>query len=73
MVLKKSPLYNSKCSNDVNEVDIKKILTSDRISFGKKGFKYFIGYQDNDKIKPLCIMLPKITGYVKCFDETNYI
>ena len=25
----------------------------------KKGFKYFNEYNDNDKIKPLCIMLPK--------------
>ena len=26
----------------------------------KNGFKYFIEYNDDDKIKPLCVMLPKI-------------
>ena len=31
----------------------------------KKGFKYFIGYKDNQKVKPLCIILPKIRGLRK--------
>ena len=39
----------------------------------KKGFKYFIGYKDAKKIKPLCIFLPKMTSYRKDFDETKYI
>ena len=30
------------------------------VSFGKKGFKYFIGYKDA-KIRPLCIFLPKMS------------
>ena len=25
----------------------------------KKGFKYFIGYKDANKTRPLCIFLPK--------------
>ena len=31
--------------------------------------KYFIGYNDNDNIRPLCIKLPQMTGYVRKFDE----
>ena len=39
------------------------------VSFGRKGYKYFIGYKDDDyKIKLLCIMLPKVSGYLKSFD-----
>ena len=30
----------------------------------KNSFKYFIGYNDNDVIRPLCIKLPQIIGYV---------
>ena len=36
------------------------------VSFGKKGYKYFIGYNDDDndyQINPLCIMLLKTSGY----------
>ena len=37
----------------------------------KKGFKYLIECKGDDEIKPLCIMLPKMSGYVKGFDETK--
>ena len=30
----------------------------------KNSFKYFIRYYDNDAIRPLCIKLSKMTGYV---------
>ena len=43
------------------------------MSFGKKGFKYFIGNKNAKKIKPLCIFLPKMIGYRKDFDETKYM
>ena len=35
----------------------------------KNSFKYFIGYYDNDVIRPLCIRLPQMTGYARKFDE----
>ena len=38
----------------------------------KKSFKYFIGYKDEGKIKPLCLMLSKVSGYTKNFNETKY-
>ena len=31
--------------------------------------KDFIGYNDNDIIRPLCIRLPQMTGYARKFDE----
>ena len=30
----------------IKEINIKKIVVSDKVSFGKKRFKYFIGYKD---------------------------
>ena len=33
----------------------------------KSSFKYFIGYDDNDEIRPLCTKLPQMIGYAKCF------
>ena len=35
----------------------------------KSSFKYFIRYNDNDVIRPLCVRLPQMTGYVRKFDE----
>ena len=34
----------------------------------KSSLKYFIGYNDGDVIRPLCIKLPQIIGYVENFD-----
>ena len=43
---------------------------SNKISFGKENYKYLIGYLYNDhKVKPLHIMLPKTSNYVKSYDD----
>ena len=52
---------------------INKILVSNEVSFGKKGFKYFIGYKDAKKIRPVCIFLIKVSAYRRYFDETKYV
>ena len=45
------------------------VLVSNKILFGEKIYKYFIGYLYNDhKVKPLHIMLPKTSPYVKNYD-----
>ena len=46
---------------------------SNNVSFGKKWFKCFIGYKDTTTIKPLSILLLKMTAYRKTFNETKYI
>ena len=33
-----------------DNIDINKILVSNKVSFGKKHFKYFIGYKDAKKL-----------------------
>ena len=49
-------------------VDIKKALVSNKISFGEKNYKYFIGYLYNDhKVKPLHIMILKTSVYLKSY------
>ena len=37
----------------------------------KNSLKYFIGYNDGDVIRPLCIILPQMIGYVKHFNSNN--
>ena len=48
-------------------------MISGKVSYGKKGFKNFIGYKEDQRFKPLCIMFPKMSEYVKCSDESKYI
>ena len=62
--------HQYKRSISVKNIDIKKIAVSNKVSFGKKGFKYFIGYKDA-KIRPLKIFLPKISAYRRDPDETK--
>lgn len=52
MLRLKSAFYKSKYTIDINEANIGKIVVSHELSQGKKCFKYFIGYNDDDKIKP---------------------
>ena len=51
--------------------DINKIVVCNKISLGKKGFKYFVGYNNARKIRPLCMYLPKMSACRRDFDETK--
>ena len=54
----------------IYDVDINKILVSNNVSFGKRGF---IGCKDGKKDRPLCVMLKEMSTYRRDFDETKYI
>ena len=71
--IQKQKFHQHKGPISIQNIDFNKIVVSTKVSFGKKGFKYFIGYKNAKKIKPLCIFLPKMTAYRKDFDETKYI
>ena len=67
--IKKSDFYKSKKVIKIDDIDVNKILVSEEKPYGtKNSFKYFIGYNDNDVIRPLCIKLPQMTGYVRKFE-----
>ena len=68
--IKRSSFYKNKKINNIEDIDVNNILVSKKESYGNKNsFKYFIGYNDNDNIRPLCIRLPQMTGYARKFDE----
>ena len=68
--IKKSEFYKNKQVTKIDEINANKILVSKKEPYGtKNSFKYFIGYNDNDVIRPLCIKLPQMTGYARKFDE----
>ena len=56
--MKKSDFYKNKKMFDINDIDVNNILVSKKEKYGKyNSFKYFIGYNDNDAIKPLYLEL----------------
>ena len=68
--IKKSDFYKNKNIKSIYDIDVNKILISKKKSYGtKNSFKYFIRYNDNEGIRPLCVRLPQMTGYATKFDE----
>ena len=46
----------------MNNIDVDKILVSEKEKYGKyNSLKYFIGYNDNDIIRPLHLELSQMT------------
>ena len=68
--IKKSDFYKNKKIFNIDHIDVNKILVSKKEQYGKYNlFKYFIGYNDNDVIKPLYLGLSQMTGYINKFYE----
>ena len=51
----------SKQPNDLMSVNVDQIVISYKFEHSGKGFKYFTGYQDNEIVKPLFIILPQMS------------
>ena len=67
--IKKSIFYKNKRIYSTDDIDVNNILVSKKEPYGtKNSLKYFIGYNDNDNIRPLCIRFPQMTGYARKFD-----
>ena len=70
--INKSNFYKNKNLFNIHDLDVNKILFSKIESYGtKNSLKYFIGYNDDDAVRPLCINLPQMIDYVKHFDSNK--
>ena len=47
---KKHKFHQHKSPTSIKNIDINKIVVSNKFSFGEKDFKYFISYKDAKKI-----------------------
>ena len=66
--IEKREFQKNKKVSHVDDTDVDKILVSKKEPYGtKNALKYFIGYNDNDVIRPLCLRLSQMTGYAKKF------
>ena len=71
--IEKQKFHKHKIPISIKNIDINKIVVYDKVSFGKKVFRYFIGCKDPKRIRPSCMLLPKMSAYRRDFDETKYI
>ena len=56
----------------MNDIDANKILISKKEKYGNyDSFQHFIGYNDNNVVKPLYLELPQMIGYINKFNENK--
>ena len=65
----KKTFYSSKEAILLDSVDLSKIVVSSRWKLNDTTYKYFCGYLNNDVVKPLCVILPQMNGYIKYVDD----
>ena len=70
IVINEKEFYASKQAIPLNSINTSNMVVSYRIKHNDDGFKYFIGYlHDDDVIRPLCIIFPQVSGYIKSFNN----
>ena len=61
----KKEFHKSKQPIDLMSVNDDQIVVSDKFKHNNEGFKYCFGYQEGKIVKPLCIILPQMNGYIE--------
>ena len=54
----------------LSNVDVGKIVVSNKVKGNNEIIKYFIGYID-DFANPLCLILPQMSAWIKCFENSG--
>ena len=65
----KKEFHKSKQPIDLDLVNVYQIVLSDKFKHSDDGFKYFTGYKEGEIVKPLCTILPQMSGYIKYFEN----
>ena len=65
----KNEFHKSKQPTDLDLVNVDQKVISDKFKHSDDGFKDLIGYKEDDIVKPLCIILPQMSGYIKYFEN----
>ena len=65
----KKEFYSSKHAILLNSVDPSKIVVSSKWKINDMTCKYFCGYLTDDVVRPLFVILPQMSGYIKYFKD----
>ena len=66
--ISKKHFHDCKKAIPLNLVDVNNIVVCNRVKNNDTS-KYFIGYLNDGVIKPLYIILPQMSGYIKYFEN----
>ena len=69
IVVNKKEFHKSKQPIDLGLVNLDQIVISGKFKHSDDGFKYFIGYKEGKIVKPLCIILPQMSEYIRYFEN----
>ena len=69
IILNKKEFHKSEEPIDLFSVNVDQIVVSGKFKHNNKVFKHFISNQKGETVKPLCIILPQMSGYIKYFEN----
>ena len=67
--LNKKEFHKSKQPINLDLVNVDQVVIPDKFKHSDDGFKYFIGYKEGEIVKPVCIILSQMSGYIKYFEN----
>ena len=65
----KNEFHKSKQTINLHIINVDEIVRSDKFKHSDNDLKYFIGYKEGKIVKPLGIILPQMSGYIKYFEN----
>ena len=69
IILNKKKFHRFKEPIDLLLLDLDQIVVSHKFKHNEEDFKYFIGCLKGEIVKPLCIVLPQMSRYIKYFEN----
>ena len=69
IVINRKEFHNSKQPINLDLVNVDQIVISNKFKHSDDGFKHFIGYKEDEIVKPVCIILSRMSGYIKYFEN----
>ena len=71
--VEKLKFHQRKSPISLYDVNFDSIVVSNRVSFGKSVLTILLDTKMVKKVKPLCMMLPKMSAKRRDFDKTKYV
>ena len=65
----KKEFYSSKHTLSLKDVQLDKMVTSNKWKINETTCKYYVGYCKDGLIRMLCVIMPQMNGYIKYFSD----
>ena len=65
----KKEFYSSKHTLLLGDVELDKIVVSNKRKFNENTCKYYVGYFKDELVRPSCVAMPQMSGYIKYFED----